>query len=310
MPLSLRQIEIFRLLMRTRSVTETARLLRVSQPAISQTLRELEADLGFELFARSGGRIHPTGEALGLIRQVERVAVQLSALEALAAELGDARAGSLTLAAIPTLMGSIVPRTAALLLAERPLLNLRLVSEDSLAVARLVREESVDLGLTYTPVDEPGLALEPVFRTRIVCLMTPGHRLAGQRAITAADLAGERVIVLTALTPPGLLLRKAMERQRFTLGQPLETNGSLAAATLVLEGVGVALTDTAILLSPAMGGLHAVPFEAPIEMQLSVLYSRHRPVPRTAIRFVAALRTVLGAAAATLRARGLPAEAL
>jgi DNA-binding transcriptional LysR family regulator len=310
MPPSLRQLEVFRLLMRTRSVTETARLMRVSQPAISQSLRELERELGLDLFIRRGGRIHPTAEGMGLLREVDRVFVQLSALESRAAELGDARAGSLTVASIPTLLGSLVPRAAARLLAERPRLRLRLTAEDTQAVARQVREESVDLGLVYSPVEEPGIAAEPLFGTAIVCLMPAGHPLAARRVVTPALLEQERVLMLTPGTPPGLLLREALERHRIALGRALETNTSFAAVSLVREGVGVALTDPAILLSAAARGLLARPFEPRIEMRLALLFSRQRPVPRVATRFVALLREVLDEMAQDLGALGLPAERL
>ncbi|MDB5552463.1 MAG: LysR family transcriptional regulator, partial [Rhizobium sp.] len=67
---NLRHLEVFRLVMRTVNITETARILRISQPAISQTLRNLEQDLGIELFNRGGRRLTPTNEALALLPEV------------------------------------------------------------------------------------------------------------------------------------------------------------------------------------------------------------------------------------------------
>jgi DNA-binding transcriptional LysR family regulator len=188
------------------------------------------------------------------------------------------------------------------------LLVLRLQAEDTQAVGRLVREESVDLGLVYAPVAEPGIAAETLFRTALICLMPRNHPLASEPAISAHMLQGHRVIMLTSLTPPGLLLREALARGRSFIENPLETNTSFTAASLVREGLGVALTDPSILFSAAGEGLHALPFVPLIEMKLAVVYSRQWPVPMVGLRFVAILKAVLAETADGLRQRGLLGE--
>jgi DNA-binding transcriptional LysR family regulator len=87
MNISIRQMETFRLFAQTRSVTETARILRISQPAISQTLKEVEAQLGFALSVRISGRTRLTDEAMLLLPQIEQVLMQMTALRNQAAEL-------------------------------------------------------------------------------------------------------------------------------------------------------------------------------------------------------------------------------
>ena len=64
--MDLAEIEVFGTLMRVGSTVETARVLRLSQPAVSDRLKRLEARLGFLLFQRKGNRLEPTAEALDL----------------------------------------------------------------------------------------------------------------------------------------------------------------------------------------------------------------------------------------------------
>lgn len=59
----IRELLAFRTLLQTGSASETARVLEVSQPAISKALRQLETSLGFALFERINGRLRPTPEA-------------------------------------------------------------------------------------------------------------------------------------------------------------------------------------------------------------------------------------------------------
>lgn len=73
MSVSLRQLSVFRTLMQTLSVTETASRLRITQPAVSKTLAQLEDSLGLVLFHRSRGRLHPGSDAERLYVEATRL---------------------------------------------------------------------------------------------------------------------------------------------------------------------------------------------------------------------------------------------
>ena len=80
----LRQLQILREVLRTGSARYAARLLKVSQPAVSQHIKQLEATLGFPLFLREKNRLVPTHQAWELLRDIE--------VAELTAQLADARA--------------------------------------------------------------------------------------------------------------------------------------------------------------------------------------------------------------------------
>src|SRR5688572_2447914 len=113
MNLAFRHLETLQLFAQTRSVTETARLMNVTQPAVSQTLKDMELQLGFSIFVRVSGRTRLTEEAMQLLPRVERLLTQANSLKSYAVELRDARAGQLSVAAIPSLAGAIIPTAMA-----------------------------------------------------------------------------------------------------------------------------------------------------------------------------------------------------
>jgi DNA-binding transcriptional LysR family regulator len=307
---SLRQLEVFRLLMRVRNLTETARLMRISQPAISQALRGLERDFGFELFARSGGRVTPTDEATAVFPEIERLFSQLSTLRSRVGELRDDRAGSLTIATIPTLTNWLLPKAVASLRRERPRAQIRIETCEQPTLVRLIKQEGADIGFTFSPLMEPGVAAEPIFQTRMVCLMLPDHPLRKRKVLRATDLAGFPLIVLSPTTPPGLLLQEALDREQHGALDIIETNAANAAIGLVRERAGIALIDVLALYSGYAEKLVAVPYEPEIKLVLTAVYSRNRPVARIVVRFIAHTRTVIDTFVRQLRARGLPGEAL
>ena len=67
-----RQIEAFRAVFQTGSMTAAGALIGVTQPAISRLIRDLEGEIGWSLFDRSAGKLIPTADAIALFREVQR----------------------------------------------------------------------------------------------------------------------------------------------------------------------------------------------------------------------------------------------
>ncbi len=292
MAFNLRQLEVFRLTMQTRNLTETARLLRVSQPAVSQTLKELEAQLRLSLFVRTGTRISPTGEARILLPEVERLLTQSGVVDSRAAELRDAGAGNLAIAATPNVAGCIIPEALAAFAQERPRVQVRLNAYIIQEVVRQVRQEGADLGFVYAPVDDPAIATEPILRARMVCILPTDHELAAFAEVSPAQLVGQKVILVDPATTPGLLLREMLDRLAVRLENVIETNLSYAAVNLVRHRAGIFISDPVILLSGLADGLVVRPLTPGLEITLTAIYSRQRPVPRLAVRFMTHVRLV------------------
>src|SRR6202035_828438 len=119
-----RQVEAFRAMMLTGSVTEAARLMAVTQPAASRLLRDFQSLLKMELFERRGTGLVPTAAATALYMEVERSFVGLERIAAAAEEIRSRRTGTLRIAALPALSHGYLPPLAGGFLKERPHLNL------------------------------------------------------------------------------------------------------------------------------------------------------------------------------------------
>src|SRR5690606_12771990 len=71
--MNIRQINVFLTVLRVRSATSAAALCGVSQPAVSQTIKQMEAELGLKLFTRLNGRLTPTPEAECVAHEMSEV---------------------------------------------------------------------------------------------------------------------------------------------------------------------------------------------------------------------------------------------
>jgi len=111
MRLHLRHLEIIQTVAKAGSEAAAARLLNVSQPAVSRMLRQVETELGFELFKREHGRLFVTNEARALLPEVAKVFDAFETALRLAGDISAGRTGMITIAATATLATTLLPRT-------------------------------------------------------------------------------------------------------------------------------------------------------------------------------------------------------
>ena len=155
-----RQIEAFRAMMLTGGATDAAKLMGVTQPAVSRMIRDLQLALDLKLFERRGARLVPTGEARGLYAEVERSFLGLDRIAAAAVELRTRRAGILRIASLPALANGFLPRFVGGFLAQRPKLDLTLSGLVSHIVLDIVATGQCDLGFAQAPIEHTGVTIE------------------------------------------------------------------------------------------------------------------------------------------------------
>src|SRR5258707_14525175 len=149
-----RQVEAFRAMMLTGSVTEAAKLMAVTQPAVSRLLRDFQALLKMELFEKRGIGLVPTAAATALYMEVERSFVGLERITAAATEIRSRRTGTLRIGALPALSNGYLPRLAGGFLKDRPNLNLSFFGVISPIVVDWVLNNAGDDGFAAVAYDQ------------------------------------------------------------------------------------------------------------------------------------------------------------
>jgi len=310
MNLKLRSLETFRLFAQTENVTETARLLRISQPAVSQVLREFEDEVGLPLFKRTGRQLHLTAEAHLLLPEVERLISQMDKVRNHVLGLREGQGGSLVVASIPTLAHSLLPLCIAEFRASKPHVRLQVGSYTAIEISRQVKLDSADVGITFLPINDTGVQTEPLLRTAITCLVANSSPLSRARVITPSDLRDQCVIAQGPKTPPGYVLRNYFQSADLQDWPTLEVNQSTISLHLAEQEIGVALSHPLVLSTVGAGKVTAVPFSPEIPLTLAIVYPRDREPSIHVSKFVDILRKKLREISEELTARGLPCELL
>ncbi|QEI09105.1 LysR family transcriptional regulator [Pigmentiphaga aceris] len=292
-PLNLRQIEVFRAIMISGSLSEAGRLLFVSQPAISRALAACENRLGFPLFDRVKGRLHATPEAKRLFEEVVQVYDGIRRVNDLAQNLADDRSGVLHVVSSPSFGEYLVPRVitrfrikhANVQIKYRPLTMDVLVPQLLLGHA--------DVGISMLPPQHPSLETREIGAGNMMCIVPRFSPLAELRSVRPQDLLGQTLIGYGADTPLGMTVSGFFETIPQALPPAIEVRSALTACAMVREGAGVALIDSYCVTPGLLRDVVVRPIAPSIELKIHVTHSRLEPLSVLANAFMTTFRAVV-----------------
>ncbi|QPC42794.1 LysR family transcriptional regulator [Kaustia mangrovi] len=264
--MNLRQIEAFRRVLETGSVTRAAEALSISQPAVSKLLATLERTCGFALFHRTGGRLTPTREARLLAHEVERLFQDTERLDNIAQAIRDRRWGQLKVAGFPALSWRFLPRVLSPLLAERPDVHLALQSRTSPRIVELAIAQQIDVGFSLLPVDHPLVDCEKLCEFELVCALPKGHDLTRRRVIRPRDLTDVPFISLGREDRSRFIVDEAFHGRARRTHMQIEAQMAETACSFVASGLGVALVPPFAAEAFRSDGVEARRFTPSIRM--------------------------------------------
>jgi len=280
--MTLRQLEILRALIRHRTTVAAAADLALSQPAVSNALKIMEAQAGFVLFHRVNNRLFPSAEALALHEESEAIFTLHAKLESRVRDLRETRAGHLAIIGTPPLAYSVIPPALKRFLLGRPktrvFFDVRRYEGVIDGVLNRVAELGFALGLSH----EPGLAHEVVHSGEMVCVVPPNHALAARPVVSAGDLARLPLIGLERGTRLGEAVRASFEAAGVPYVPTVEVRYCNTACVLAAAGVGVSVVDP---FSPRQVGAQELvvrPFAPTTPAVAYMLWSEAQPLSRIA----------------------------
>ncbi len=285
MRFNLRQIEVFRAVMVTGSISGAARLLAVSQPAISRLLAYTEDRLDMKLFERVKGRVQPTPEARRLFAEVDQVHQGVLRVNNLAQELRERGTGGMHVIASPSVGQAIVPEAICHF---RELFPDVRVEFEILTLQELIARigaNRVDLGLSVLPVDEPTITDSVIMNGGLRVIFRRGHELEKLSEITPADLAPYSLIGYGPQTPYGLHIERALSTSGTSLRFDTVVRFTPVACSLVQAGAGVGIVDEFVIRGGTWPEIEARPFVPHTQMQVHLVTSRLEPLSRVAQAF-------------------------
>lgn len=274
------------------SFTAAADALHVAQPALSQQIRRLEAEVGLLLLRRGPRGVTPTDAGTLLVARARRV---LAELEAAAAELDELQGllrGRVVLGAMGSLGPVDLPALLARFHAAHPQITLEVKEEPTAELVRLIGLDEVDLAFaTRQPALPPGVTEQVMAHEDLVLVVAPGHPLAGRRTpVRLGVLAQDPWIAFKG----GTGLRQAMDAATAAAGvRPhvaFASNELDRVLALVTRGLGVSVVPRSTARS-ARDPIAIVDVTPRLRREIVLLWRDDRPHAPAARALLALART-------------------
>ncbi|HZV66267.1 MAG TPA: LysR substrate-binding domain-containing protein [Telluria sp.] len=292
--LPLRALRGFHAIVETGSVTEAARRLGLTQPAVSRMLAQLEQQIGFELFFRDHGRLVPTQDGLLLFEEVELSLGSVERVHSLVRDIAEYRVGHLKLVAPPSFSEGVLPDIAAAFVERFPRVRMTIDSRSIESSKAMIATRAVDGGFLKLPLDRPDLRAEKMVSSAMVCVLSERNPLSREPLLTPALLRDEALILLGL----GRLSRAQIENAFMRAGvRPdvrLETHTVGSACALAGRGLGIALVNEMLAVPCLRPGMVIRPFEPRLVSEYAFVTSSLSAPTRLATEFLRQTRRHFG----------------
>jgi LysR family cyn operon transcriptional activator len=203
-PLEIRHLRYFLAVAEAGSFSRAADRLGISQPSVSQQMRDLEAGLRVSLFQRRGKRILLTSRGLIFQEHARAVLRQLeNFLQELSMEPGQLR-GALHLGVVPVLNVPLVPKLMGIFAADHPGINLIVEEISSTEIETALEEGRMDVGLGFLTRHSPNLRYERLCTDEFALIVSQSHPWWHRRMIPLSELHQQRLLQL----PDSFVMRR------------------------------------------------------------------------------------------------------
>ncbi|WP_065260980.1 transcriptional regulator CynR [Pseudomonas bananamidigenes] len=167
--------------------TRAAEALHVSQPTLSQQIRQLEESLGVELFDRTSRSVRPTDAGEAYIECARRVLVELEAGKRALHDVKDLSRGSLRLAMTPTFMAYLIGPLVRDYVARYPGIHLEIFELSMDDIEAGLADDSLDIAIAFAPVRSPDIECIPAFVETLGVMVGREHPLYDSAAVLTPD---------------------------------------------------------------------------------------------------------------------------
>ncbi|MFC1544749.1 LysR family transcriptional regulator [Gemmatimonadota bacterium] len=291
----LEQLKFFHNVAELGSFTAAARALHLTQPAVSNQIRNLEDELGQQVFERRGRAVLLTHAGEVLYTHTRRIFQQVREAQAILEDLKSLQSGRLILGTVDVMSIYVLPRIFRVFHNSFPRVEVSIEVDDSTNISRGVRDGRYDLGFVTLPLRVENLESIPLYRDAMRAIAPAGHPLAGRKQVSLADLASTTMIVYKRGSVTRSIIEEVFRSQGVELVPDMEIDRPEAMKKLVEAGLGVSIMpEMSIAREVEEGTLVVLPTgDIHFERQLGLIYRQGQVFSPTVAAFLSILRQEL-----------------
>ena len=281
------QLHTFLEIVRLKSFSKAAQTCFRTQPAISAQIRQMEQELGTQLFERFGSRISLTTAGKIFSEYAQKILeTRRQAFDAVR-ELDRVPRGEVVIAANEATCVNVLPRVFSTFKERFPEVQLQVNRSYGAQTVQSVMDNSVDFGITQLPVQERRLQVVQIYSDEIRLLAPPSHPLARATAV-----GPEQIARYALLLPIGGRTRSRIDEYLAGVEDDLHISMELESSEMIkqfiIAGLGIGFMGVSnAQLEIRRKSLCAVGLEPlPMVRNLGMVYRKDKPLSRAALGFI------------------------
>lgn len=280
--MELRHLRYFKSLAEHLNFTRAAERLYITQSTLSHQIKQLEDEVGVPLFDRGGKKIALTHAGQHLLESVNRATEDLDAALRQIKALQEPLSGRLAIGATHTFSINFLGHYLGLFMKQFPLVRLEILELPAQEIEDRLMDETLDIGIAYTPCASDALWSEPLFTESLVLVTNKQHPLASRKRLRMVELHNQPLVLLSRTFATRRLLDDFFDQAKIKPLVLVETNTVTPIISLIKsQPVAAILSEKAI---PAEAGLHTILLQDPAPTRTAaLLWKKNKHYSKTAL---------------------------
>ncbi|NWD22513.1 LysR family transcriptional regulator [Pseudomonas yamanorum] len=270
--MTVKQMRAFLAVAQTLSFAAACERLHLSQSALSLTIKGLEEGLGGRLFSRNTRNVALTPEGESLLPLARRLIADWDNAEDELRQRFTLQRGRVTVAAMPSFAGNLLPPILKIFRARYPQVNVTVNDVINEQVLEMVRDRQVELGVAFEPSESSSLMFTPLYVDRFVAVVPGDSPLAHKADIDWQTLLQQPFITLQRPSTVRVMLEEHLKARDMKLPVALESHQLATVGQMVASGLGVSAVPALCVRQMQEAGAHCITLSDPIiERPIGVL---------------------------------------
>ena len=269
--MTVKQIRAFLAVAQSLSFAVACERLHLSQSALSLTIKALEESLGGRLFSRTTRNVALTPEGESLLPLARRLIADWDNAEDEMRQRFTLQRGRVTLAAMPSFAGNLLPPILKTFRARYPKVNVTVHDVINEQVLEMVRDGQVELGVAFEPMQSSSLQFTALYLDRFVAIVPSDSPLAGLAEIDWQTLLEQPFITLQRPSTVRVMLEDHLQARQTRLPVAFESHQLATVGRMVASGLGVSAVPALCAGQMRELGAHCIPLSESVERAIGVL---------------------------------------
>jgi DNA-binding transcriptional LysR family regulator len=237
--MTLRKLEIFYCVAEKLNMTTVSKEMHISQPAISQMIKEMEEELEVRLFNRLGKRLYLTDEGELFKTYSRRMLNLYQEFEEVLEEKKDFKKGKLKLGASSTIGIYVMPKLIQEFIKEFPEIDISLKIGNTEDIANMILKNDIDFAFVEAEVDMNEIKSEEIWKDELILITNPKHRWGDLCEIDESELKNEKFILREEGSGTRKVFEAAMKNNHIKYRESFTLGNTEAIKEIIMTGLGI-----------------------------------------------------------------------